>query len=83
VREEVKQGTNSGTTGFGNFFNKLGFGEGAAAAKKEKNYTTCLKHMETFRGKNVIMTGATGAVGEKVAKKLIKAGIYFIYIDST
>jgi NAD(P)-dependent dehydrogenase (short-subunit alcohol dehydrogenase family) len=32
--------------------------------------------MNTFMGKNVLMTGATGGIGSKVAKKLIKAGIF-------
>lgn len=30
--------------------------------------------MKFYSGKNVILTGATGGVGSKVAKKLIKAG---------
>lgn len=30
--------------------------------------------MQSFQGKNVIMTGATGGIGSKVAKKLLKAG---------
>jgi len=30
--------------------------------------------MNYYAGKNVIMTGATGGIGSKVAKKLLKAG---------
>jgi len=30
--------------------------------------------MQTYHGKNVIITGGTGAIGSKVAKKLLKAG---------
>jgi FlaA1/EpsC-like NDP-sugar epimerase len=28
--------------------------------------------LESFRGKRIIMTGATGGVGSKIAKKLLK-----------
>lgn len=31
--------------------------------------------MKHFEGKNVILTGATGGIGSKVAKKLLKAGM--------
>ena len=31
--------------------------------------------MKCFEGKSVIMTGATGGIGSKVAKKLLKAGM--------
>lgn len=31
--------------------------------------------MEDYAGKNVIVTGATGAVGSKVCRKLKKAGV--------
>ena len=48
-----------------------GFGFGS---KKEKNTTTQMTHMKSYQGKGVIMTGATGGIGSKVAKKLIKAG---------
>jgi len=30
--------------------------------------------MQTYVGKHVIITGGTGAIGSKVAKKLLKAG---------
>ena len=33
-----------------------------------------MTYMKFYSGKNVILTGATGGVGSKVAKKLIKAG---------
>ena len=44
---------------------------------------TSLKYMESYLGKNCIVTGATGAVGSKVAKKLLKAGanVYLIARD--
>jgi hypothetical protein len=46
--------------------------------KVEKQYETSLDHMKWFEGKSVIMTGATGAIGSKVAKKLLKAGMLSI-----
>jgi NAD(P)-dependent dehydrogenase (short-subunit alcohol dehydrogenase family) len=30
--------------------------------------------MSSFKDKNVVITGATGGIGSKVAKKLLKAG---------
>ena len=57
--------------GFGSAF--TGFA-GGQAEKEVKNYTTCLTHMKSFQGKNIIMTGATGGIGSKVCKKLLKAG---------
>jgi FlaA1/EpsC-like NDP-sugar epimerase len=30
--------------------------------------------MKSYQGKNVIITGGTGAIGSKVVKKLLKAG---------
>lgn len=50
------------------------FGFGSQAEKEVKNYTTCMSHMKSFQGKSFIMTGATGGIGSKVAKKLLKAG---------
>ena len=45
-----------------------------AMPKVEKNYETCLTYMKHFEGKSVVMTGGTGGIGAKVAKKLLKAG---------
>lgn len=33
-----------------------------------------MDHMKFYQGKNVIITGGTGAIGSKVVKKLLKAG---------
>ena len=33
-----------------------------------------MSHMESYRGKSVIMTGGTGGIGSKVLKRLLKAG---------
>lgn len=86
--EEVKA-KQGGTTGGGNttlggvaggWLSRIGggFGGGSTVPEKEvKNYTTCLTYMKSFEGKNVIMTGATGGIGSKVAKKLLKAGNLF------
>jgi FlaA1/EpsC-like NDP-sugar epimerase len=49
-------------------------GNGNQAQKEEKPYQTCLDHMKFYQGKNVIITGGTGAIGSKVVKKLLKAG---------
>ena len=59
--------------GFSAPTNLLGFGSGAQD-KLPKNYTTQMTYMSTFKDKSVIMTGATGGIGSKVAKRLIKAG---------
>ena len=80
--EEVKQKQSGIGSAAAGFFSKVGgglggftgFGFGAQAEKREKSFTTCLTHMKTFQGKSVIMTGATGGIGSKVAKKLLKAG---------
>ena len=34
-----------------------------------------IKFVESFAGKNVLVTGATGAIGSKVCRKLIKVGV--------
>lgn len=39
-----------------------------------------MTYMRFYSGKNVILTGATGGVGSKVAKKLIKAGARVIML---
>jgi len=33
---------------------------------------TSMKHLESFKGKNVIMTGATGGIGSEVVTMLEK-----------
>jgi len=40
-----------------------------------------LTYLKGYQGKNVIMTGGTGGIGSKVAKKLLKAGNESIYRD--
>src|SRR5687768_7444588 len=55
---------------------------GGVPEKEIKNYQTCLTYMKSFNGKRVIMTGATGGIGSKVAKKLIKAGKDLIFVIS-
>ena len=82
--EEVKAKQGGGAAGgpgiAGQWFSKIGGnfggfpGFGGAVEKEEKNYTTCLTYMNSFQGKTVIMTGGTGGIGSKVAKKLLKAG---------
>ncbi len=49
-------------------------GQGTGGENLPKNYTTCLTYMNHFQGKSVIITGATGGIGSKVAKRLLKAG---------
>lgn len=58
------------------------FGGGAPVIQDQevKNYTSALTYMNTFQGKNIIMTGATGAIGSKVAKKLLKAGARIVML---
>jgi FlaA1/EpsC-like NDP-sugar epimerase len=41
----------------------------------EIKYKPSMKFMQSFAGKNVLVTGATGAVGSSVCRKLIKAGV--------
>ena len=60
---------------------QIGFGPGLTSAfgfssqrKEEKTYTSCLKYPKFFEGKNVLVTGATGGIGAKVTKKLLKYG---------
>ena len=55
----------------------MGFGvpgKVKASEKKKKDYVTSLTYANSFSGKNVIMTGATGGIGSKVARKLVKNG---------
>lgn len=67
----------------GGWFANLGkgFGTGVLSSggpqKEDKAYKTCLTYMKSFQGKRVIMTGGTGGIGSKVAKKLLKAGKEF------
>jgi FlaA1/EpsC-like NDP-sugar epimerase len=41
----------------------------------EIDYKPSLKFLDSFRGKNVLVTGATGAIGSEVCLKLIEAGV--------
>ena len=34
--------------------------------------------MNNFKGKSVLLTGATGGIGEEIAKKFIECGAYVI-----
>ena len=67
---------NPGAAGAG-FLSRLGNGLGIAAnsTKTDKTHSTQLTYMKHFEGKSVVMTGATGGIGSKVAKKLLKAGM--------
>ena len=38
-----------------------------------ERYHPSLKYLNKFKGKNIIVTGATGAVGTAVVKKLLKS----------
>lgn len=38
--------------------------------KEEDNFVSSLKHLESFRGKNIIMTGATGGIGSEILTQL-------------
>ena len=38
-----------------------------------ERYHPSLKYLSKFKGKNIIVTGATGAVGTAVVKKLLKS----------
>jgi len=40
-----------------------------------------LTYKKSYNGKNVIMTGGTGGIGSKVAKKLLKSGNQSLNID--
>lgn len=50
------------------------FGGQQSSVKKPKDYVSQMSHMESYRGKSVIMTGGTGGIGSKVLKRLLKAG---------
>ena len=45
------------------------------ADHKKGKYKHSLKFVESFAGKNVLVTGAGGAIGKKVCEKLLKAGV--------
>jgi 3-oxoacyl-ACP reductase-like protein len=73
---------NPGAAGTG-ILSRLGNSLGIAppiATKFDKGTETCLTYMKDFKDKRVIMTGATGGIGAKVAKKLLKAGMRNIII---
>ena len=51
-------------------------GKGGFVEPYEKGkWKHSLKFVESFKGKNVLVTGATGAIGSKVCKKLLKVGV--------
>lgn len=56
--------------------NNLGIAQGIAQVmpKAEKTFETSLTYMKSFEGKSIVLTGGTGGIGSKVAKKLLKAG---------
>lgn len=67
---------NPGAAGAG-WLQKIGNNLGLALpvqTKFDKTTETSLTYMKDFHGKSVLMTGATGGIGAKVAKKLMKAG---------
>jgi len=73
---------NPGAAGAG-FLSRLGNGLGLVGeAKQNKPYQTNLTYMKSYQGKSIIMTGATGGIGSKVAKRLMKAGMYISYFTS-
>ena len=39
-----------------------------------------MKYLDKFKGKSIIVTGATGAVGSSVTKKLLKQGCKMIVL---
>ena len=41
----------------------------------EVDYKPSLKYCNQFAGKNVLVTGATGAIGSAVCKRLIEANV--------
>lgn len=46
------------------------FGQPVPTAPKQKQYTDDLKFCQSFNGKNVLVTGATGAIGSRVLHAL-------------
>lgn len=75
---------NPGAAGTG-ILSRLGNSLGIAppiATKFDKSTETCLTYMKDFKDKRIIMTGATGGIGAKVAKKLLKAGMISIHSSS-
>ena len=46
-----------------------------ASMQQKQAFGKSQRHMEDYAGKNVIVTGATGAIGSKVCRKLKKAGV--------
>ena len=51
----------------GTFLNAIGLG-GYGGSQGKGVIKSSLKHMETFAGKNIIMTGVTGGIGSEVVK---------------
>jgi len=67
---QQKAGASAGAGWFGG----LGFNKSKGPQKASKSFETSLTYSNYFAGKNVIMTGATGGIGSKVARKLVKYG---------
>ncbi len=64
---------------FGNSINSL-FADpvkviNGPTTQPKKKYKESQPYMQQYAGKNVIVTGATGDIGSKVARKLKKAGV--------
>lgn len=59
-------GVSGGQSGVSGFFGGL-----MGAQKEEENFETSLKHIESFRDRNIIMTGATGGIGFEILKQVI------------
>ena len=41
----------------------------------QEKFMPSLKFQSKFKGKNVLLTGASGSIGTQVAKKLLKSGV--------
>ena len=80
----VGSGPNNATNVNSNVFQRLAntVGLTGPVQKVEKPYQTCLTFGSFYEGKHVILTGATGGIGCKVAKKLLKAGMKIKRFDS-
>lgn len=67
---------NPGAAGAG-LLSRIGNGLGLVGETKiDKPYQTNLTYLKSYQGKSIIITGATGGIGSKVAKRLMKAGMF-------